>query len=78
MQTIFIVMLLLLILIAVLLILMIKKVPAFGKEVGEALLSVWTGVKDTRLTDEEKAAIKKEWSEVDWKAALKKLIGLSK
>ena len=67
---------LLLIVVIVLLILMLKKDKAFGKEIGEALLSLWTGIKDARLTAEEKSLIKKEWKEVDWKSALKKLINL--
>jgi hypothetical protein len=59
-----------------LLILMIKRDPNFGKEFGEAMLAMWTSAKDGRLTAEEKATIKKEWRDVDWKAAFKAILKL--
>lgn len=75
MWVLWIVVLLLLVAIA-LLIYSIKRDPVFGKEIGEALLSMWTSAKDGRLTAEEKAIILKEWKDVDWKAALKKILNL--
>lgn len=68
----------LMIIVIVLLILMIKRDPNFGKEFGEAMLAMWTSAKDGRLTESEKAAIKKEWKEVDWKSAFKKVLELVK
>lgn len=70
------VLLALLIVTIVLLIVMIRRDPAFGKEFGEAMLAMWTSAKDGRLTAEEKAIVMKEWSEVDWKAAFKKVLTL--
>lgn len=72
------VLLVLLIITIVLLVIMIRRDPAFGKEFGEAMLAMWTSAKDGRLTAEEKAAIKKEWKEVDWKSAFKKVLELLK
>lgn len=66
----------LLIVIIVLLIAMIRRDPAFGKEFGEAMLAMWTSAKDGRLTEQEKAAIKKEWKDIGWKAAFKKVLTL--
>lgn len=68
--------LILLVITIILLIFMIKRDPAFGKEFGEAMLAMWTSAKDGRLTDSEKAAIKREWKEVDWKSAFKKVLEL--
>lgn len=68
----------LLVIIIVLLTLMIKRDPNFGKEFGEAMLAMWTSAKDSRLTVQEKEAIKKEWREVDWKSAFKKVLELLK
>ncbi len=68
----------LLVIVIVLLIVMIKRDPNFGKEFGEAMLAMWTSAKDGRLTADEKAAIKKEWAEVDWKSAFKKVLQLLK
>jgi len=70
--------LILLVIVIVLLILMIKRDPAFGKEFGEAMLAMWTSAKDGRLTVQEKETIKKEWREVDWKSAFKKVLELLK
>lgn len=70
--------LILLVIVIVLLILMINRDPNFGKEFGEAMLAMWTSAKDGRLTDSEKAAIKREWKEVDWKSAFKKVLELLK
>ena len=70
--------LILLVIVIVLLVFMIKRDPAFGKEFGEAMLAMWTSAKDGRLTDSEKAAIKNEWREVDWKSAFKKVLELLK
>jgi len=72
------VLLVLLIITIVLLVIMIRRDPAFGEEFGEAMLAMWTSAKDGRLTAEEKAAIKKEWKEVDWKSAFKKVLELLK
>lgn len=60
----------------ILLAFMIKRDPNFGKEFGEAMLAMWTSVKDGRLTAEEKATIKKEWKEIGWKAAFKAILKL--
>jgi len=68
----------LLVIVIVLLILIIKRDPAFGKEFGEAMLAMWTSAKDGRLTVQEKEVIKKEWREVDWKSAFKKVLELLK
>ncbi len=70
--------LILLVIVVALLILMIKRDPAFGKEFGEAMLAMWTSAKDGRLTEAEKNAIKKEWREVDWRSAFKKVLELLK
>lgn len=68
----------LLVIAIILLVFMIKRDPNFGKEFGEAMLAMWTSAKDGRLTDQEKEAIKKEWKEVDWKSAFKKVLELLK
>lgn len=68
----------LLVIAIILLIFMIKRDPNFGKEFGEAMLAMWTSAKDGRLTAEEKATIKKEWRDVDWKSAFKKVFELLK
>ena len=70
--------LILLVIAIILLIFMIKRDPNFGKEFGEAMLAMWTSIKDGRLTAEEKATIKKEWKDVDWKSAFKKVLELLK
>ena len=70
--------LILLVIAVILLVLMIKRDPAFGKEFGEAMLAMWTSAKDLRLTTQEKESIKKEWREVDWKSAFKKVLELLK
>lgn len=70
--------LILLVIVIALLILMIKRDPNFGKEFGEAMLAMWTSAKDGRLTVQEKELIKKEWREIDWKSAFKKVLALLK
>jgi len=68
----------LLVITIILLVFMIKRDPNFGKEFGEAMLAMWTSAKDDRLTAQEKEAIKKEWKEIDWKSAFKKVLELLK
>jgi len=72
------ILLFLLLVIIALLIVIIRRDPAFGKEFGEAMLAMWTSAKDGRLTADEKAVIKREWQEVDWKSAFKKVLQLLK
>ena len=78
MNTVLILLVLLLIMVAAVLVILVKRDPAFKKEFGEFLLASYTSAKDLRLTDSEKALIKKEWEEIDWKSALRKLFDILK
>lgn len=64
----------LLVLILVLLILLLVKVPAFKKEAKEFYIAMKEGLSDRKLTEEEKVQIRKEWADIDWKAAITELI----
>lgn len=63
----------LLILLLIILIALWFRIPAFKKEAKEFYIVVKEGISDRKLTEEEKTRIRKEWVDIDWRAAIVEL-----